>query len=73
MQSINITADDIDMISQAFAIYGFIGVLGALFFYDLLSWFALASVRRFRAFYRKYQLIKVSTDISERRARAKVS
>ncbi|MEZ8240797.1 hypothetical protein CWO07_25990 [Vibrio splendidus] len=73
MQSINITADDIDMISQAFAIYGFIGVLGALFFYDLLGWFALASVRRFRAFYRKYQLIKVSTDISERRARAKVS
>ncbi|WP_198594449.1 hypothetical protein [Vibrio splendidus] len=50
MQSINITADDIDMISQAFAIYGFIGVLGALFFYDLLGWFALASVRRFRAF-----------------------
>ncbi|CAK1939121.1 hypothetical protein AB6D70_10445 [Vibrio splendidus] len=40
MQSINITADDIDMIAQSLAMYGFVGLLVALFVYDLLTYFA---------------------------------
>lgn len=39
MQSINITADDIDMIAQSLAMYGFVGLLVALFVYDLLTYF----------------------------------
>lgn len=39
MQSINITAEDIDMIAQSLAMYGFVGLLVALFVYDLLTYF----------------------------------
>lgn len=39
MQSIILTSDDIDMIAQSLAMYGFIGLLVALFFYDLLTYF----------------------------------
>ena len=39
MQSIILTSDDIDMIAQSLAMYGFIGLIVALFFYDLLTYF----------------------------------
>ncbi|MFS1481949.1 hypothetical protein BCU51_021165 [Vibrio lentus] len=69
MESIVLTAEQVEAIAESFAIYGFIGVLGALFLYDLLSWFALKSVSRFRSFFEK----PTYTDVIERRARAKVS
>lgn len=43
MQSINITADDIDMIAQSLAMFGFVGLLVALFVYDLLMYFLFVS------------------------------
>ncbi|CAK2369338.1 conserved hypothetical protein [Vibrio crassostreae] len=69
MESIVLTADQVEAIAEAFAIYGFIGVLGALFFYDLLAFIACRTISRFRSFVEK----PIYTDISERRARAKVS
>ncbi|MEZ8039628.1 hypothetical protein AB4369_13860 [Vibrio sp. 10N.261.49.A5] len=47
MESVTLTADQIAMIAQAFAIYGFIGVLGALFFYDLVCAVVGRVLRRF--------------------------
>ncbi|PML57512.1 MULTISPECIES: hypothetical protein [Vibrio] len=69
MESIVLTAEQVEAISEAFAIYGGIGVLVALFLYNLLSWFALKFVSWFRSFFEK----PIYTDINERRARAKVS
>ncbi|HGS5538789.1 MULTISPECIES: hypothetical protein [Vibrio harveyi group] len=48
MESVILTAEHIDFIAEAFVIYGFIGVLGALFFYDLLCFLVTIFIRRFR-------------------------
>lgn len=47
MENVTLTADQIAMIAQAFAIYGFIGVLGALLFYDLVCAVVGRVLRRF--------------------------
>ncbi|MEZ8904848.1 hypothetical protein [Vibrio sp. 10N.247.310.34] len=73
MQNVVLTAEQVQAIAESFAIYGFIGVLGALFFYDVLSWLALKSVRRLGTFSRKSQSEKTYADVIERRARAKAS
>lgn len=48
MENIVLTAEQVDSIAKAFAIYGFIGVLGALFFYDFLAFIACRTISRFR-------------------------
>lgn len=45
MESVVLTAEHVDLILEAFAIYGFIGVLGALFFYDFLCFLITISIR----------------------------
>ncbi|MEZ8292002.1 hypothetical protein [Vibrio sp. 10N.237.312.B06] len=73
MQNVVLTAEQVQAIAESFAIYGFIGVLGALFFYDALAWLALKSVRRLGAFLKKSQSEKTYDDVVARRARAKIS
>ncbi|CAK2395429.1 hypothetical protein VCRA2116O29_1120002 [Vibrio crassostreae] len=48
MENVVLTAEQVEAIVDAFAIYGFIVVLGALFFYDLLAFIACRTIDRFR-------------------------
>ena len=48
MECMNLTSEQIGLLSEAFFIYSAFGIVAGLFFYDLIAWIGFTFFRRFR-------------------------